>query len=58
MYFRAKNGTFKRVPQKANQGLTQNGGLTVYYIPSYDGKGSVTAFKTVSGYLYVLKQLT
>jgi hypothetical protein len=29
----------------ANQGLTANGGVTVYYIPTYDGKTTVTAFK-------------
>lgn len=45
LYFRARNGTFKRVPQMANQGLTQNGGMTIYYIPSYDGKSKVTAFR-------------
>lgn len=27
LYFRARNGTYKRVPQMANQGLTQQGGL-------------------------------
>ncbi len=48
LYFRARNGTYKRVPQMANQGLTQSGGLTVYYIPPYDGKTKVTAFKPVS----------
>jgi len=47
LYFRAKNGSFKRVPQYANLGLTQNGGLTVYYIPSYSGTSKVTAFKPV-----------
>ncbi|KAH9214925.1 hypothetical protein DL95DRAFT_425397 [Leptodontidium sp. 2 PMI_412] len=36
LYFKARNGTFKR-----------NGGLTVYYIPPYDGKSKVTAFKPV-----------
>jgi hypothetical protein len=45
LYFRARNGTFKRVPQFANEYLTQSGGLTVYYIPPYDGKTKVTAFK-------------
>ena len=48
MYFRARNGTFKRVPQMANQGLNgQNGGITVYYIAPYDGKTNVTAFRPV-----------
>ena len=46
MYFRARNGTFKRVPIIANKFLEQaNGGITVYYIPPYDGKTKVTAFK-------------
>ncbi|KAF4633990.1 hypothetical protein G7Y89_g4122 [Cudoniella acicularis] len=46
LYFRARNGTFKRVPQMTNLGLKgKNGGLTVYYIPPYDGKTKVTAFK-------------
>lgn len=45
LYFRARNGTFKRVPQKGNSGFEQsNGGMTVYYTPSYN-KGKVTAFK-------------
>jgi len=45
LYFRARNGTFKRVPQKGNVGFEQsNGGMTVYYTPSYN-KGKVTAFK-------------
>jgi hypothetical protein len=29
LYFKARNGTFKRVPQMANEGLMQNGGMTV-----------------------------
>jgi len=46
LYFRARNGTFKRVPQKANLFLEgQTGGQTVYYIPPYDGVTNVTAFK-------------
>jgi hypothetical protein len=49
LYFKARNGTFKRVPQMVNLGLKgNNGGLTVYYIPPYDGKTKVTAFKPVS----------
>lgn len=49
MYFRARNGTFKRVPQMLNLGLEGGvGGITVYYIPPYDGKTTVTAFKPVS----------
>ncbi|RDL33821.1 Uncharacterized protein BP5553_08189 [Venustampulla echinocandica] len=45
LYFKARNGSLKRVPQMANQGLKANGGLTIYYIPPYDGKTTVTAFK-------------
>ncbi|RDL31474.1 Uncharacterized protein BP5553_09683 [Venustampulla echinocandica] len=46
LYFKARNGTFRRVPQMVNLGLQgKNGGLTVYYIPPYDGKTKVTAFK-------------
>jgi len=45
LYFRARNGTFRRVPQFANVGLRGVGGVTVYYIPPYDGKTTVTAFK-------------
>ncbi|KAK3693141.1 hypothetical protein B0T22DRAFT_34311 [Podospora appendiculata] len=45
IYFKGKNGTFKRVPQMVNLGLKGSGGITVYYIPPYDGKTKVTAFK-------------
>jgi hypothetical protein len=52
LYFRAQNGSYKRVPQIPNRFLfndrftTQtNGGVTVYYISP--GKGKVTAFKPV-----------
>ncbi|PVI06023.1 hypothetical protein DM02DRAFT_683000 [Periconia macrospinosa] len=49
LYFRARNGTFKRVPQKGNVGFeASNGGMTVYYIPTISNgpsKGAVTAFK-------------
>ena len=48
LFFRARNGTFKRVPQMVNLGLQGNGGVTVYYIPPYDGKTKVTGFKPVS----------
>ncbi|KAF2963717.1 hypothetical protein GQX73_g9857 [Xylaria multiplex] len=45
MFYKAKNGTYKRVPQVGNGGpqgrLINKGGLDVYYIPS----GKVTAFK-------------
>lgn len=45
LYFRARNGTFKRVPQLAEEGLKANGGITVYYIPSTNSNLIVTAFK-------------
>ncbi|KAF2737207.1 hypothetical protein EJ04DRAFT_561842 [Polyplosphaeria fusca] len=44
LYYRARNGTFKRVEQFPNGGLTQRGGMTVYYIPPYDQVSNVTAF--------------
>jgi hypothetical protein len=47
LYFKARNGTFKRVPQMNNLGLSTNAGVTVYYIPPYDGKTKVTAPKPV-----------
>ena len=48
LYFKARNGTFKRVPQMVNLGLSGREGVTVYYIPPYDGKSTVTAFPKVS----------
>ncbi|KAF2786494.1 hypothetical protein K505DRAFT_259806 [Melanomma pulvis-pyrius CBS 109.77] len=46
LYFKARNGSFKRVPQLTNLGLKgKNGGLTVYYNSPYDGKTKTTAFK-------------
>ncbi|PMD33886.1 hypothetical protein L207DRAFT_498428 [Hyaloscypha variabilis F] len=45
MYFKALNGTYKRVPQIPNRGNTgESGGMTVYYTSPYDGS-KVTAFK-------------
>ena len=47
LFFRARNGTYHRVPQKGNVFFEQaNGGMTVYYTPTYTG-GQVTAFKPV-----------
>ena len=47
IYFRAKNGTYKRVPQVSNRFLDGSaGGMTIYYFPQ-DLKSSVTAFKPV-----------
>lgn len=31
LYFRARNGTYKRVPQSVSEGLRGEGGITVYY---------------------------
>ncbi|KAK7983483.1 hypothetical protein PG989_010885 [Apiospora arundinis] len=45
LFFRARNGTYHRVPQKGNVFFEQaNGGMTVYYTPTLTG-GKVTAFK-------------
>jgi hypothetical protein len=35
------------VKQVSNGGLHQDGGHTVYYIPTYDGVSNVTAFAPV-----------
>lgn len=47
LFFKAKNGSYHRVPQTGNGGpqgkLINNGGLDVYYIPS----GKTTAFAKV-----------
>ncbi|VBB81187.1 Putative protein of unknown function [Podospora comata] len=49
LYFRARNGSFIRVPQKPNMGFeAANGGMTVYYTPFFTGRGgpgTVTAFR-------------
>jgi hypothetical protein len=46
MYFKAKNGTYKRVPLTGNQGFEQaTGGMTVYYTNTVRGTAKVTAFK-------------
>ena len=45
LYFRARNGTFHRVPQMPNQGFeSASGGMTVYYTPSFNGQ-KVQAFQ-------------
>ena len=46
LYFKARNGSYKRVPQMANKLLNgEQGGLTVYY--TSPGGNQVTAFKPV-----------
>lgn len=52
LYFRARNGTYKRVPQKGNVLFEgQNGGMTVYYmqdqLADYQQKSKVKAFQPV-----------
>lgn len=53
LYFRARNGTYKRVPNIGNNQFEKaNGGLTIYYmqdaIYNENQKSNVTAFKPVS----------
>lgn len=57
LYFKAQNGTYKRVKQFANAGLHQRGGMTVYYIPPYDGVSNVTAFTPVRQLLFLIHAL-
>jgi uncharacterized protein DUF1996 len=46
LYFKARNGSYKRIPQMANKLLNgEEGGLTVYY--TSPGGNQVTAFKPV-----------
>lgn len=46
LFFRARNGTYKRVPQVPGLGLRGSGGITVYYIPpAAAGGGKTTAFR-------------
>jgi hypothetical protein len=46
LYFKSpENGTFQRVPQFANVGLQQDGGMTVYYMPYSAKNNKMTAFK-------------
>jgi len=44
LYFRARNGSFTRVPQAVSQGLRGAGGITIYYTPG-NNRNKVTAFK-------------
>jgi len=47
LFFKARNGTYKRVPIKGNSGFeSSSGGMTVYYTPTLGtAKAKVTAFK-------------
>lgn len=47
VYFKARNGTFKRVPQTTNLGLGTKAGMTIYYIRGYQQSAKVTAFPKV-----------
>ena len=50
LYFRARNGTYRRVPQMANQfNDGDEGGITLYY--TSPGPNATTAFKPVSAIL-------
>ncbi|KEZ45896.1 hypothetical protein SAPIO_CDS1272 [Scedosporium apiospermum] len=45
MFFKARNGTYRRIPLMGNIGFEQaNGGVTVYYLNSARGNAKVTAF--------------
>ena len=45
LYFRSpENGTYQRVPQFANQGIQQDGGMTVYYMNYNAVNGKLTSF--------------
>jgi hypothetical protein len=52
MYFRARNGSYKRVPQYPNALLgSLTGGMTIYYLQqdfSSNGNQKITSFKPVS----------
>jgi hypothetical protein len=59
VYFKARNGTYKRVPQIPNRDLFNDkytgkttGGFVVYYVSP--GKGKVTAFKPVCTVLHLV----
>lgn len=59
LYFKAKNGTYKRVTQKPNAGFDGvNGGMTVYYMQdglyNFNQVSKVTAFKPVRCYPHML----
>jgi hypothetical protein len=58
-YFKAKNGTYKRVPQVPNVGFDGvNGGMTVYYMQdglyNFQQTSKVQAFQPVSLHLNIV----
>lgn len=53
LFFKAQNGTYKRVPIRGNVGFEgSNGGMTIYYmqdgLADFEQKSTVTAFRPVS----------
>lgn len=53
LFFKAQNGTYKRVPIRGNVGFEgANGGMTIYYmqdgLADFEQKSRVTAFRPVS----------
>ena len=53
IYYKARNGSFKRVPQFANLGLGVQGGMTIYYIRGYQQSATVKAFPQVRRLFHV-----
>jgi hypothetical protein len=61
LFFKAQNGTYKRVPIRGNVGFEgTNGGMTVYYmqdgLADFEQKGRVTAFQTVSSLAFLREE--
>ena len=55
LYFRARNGSYKRVPQIANQfNDGDNAGITIYYTSS--GPGESVAFRPVCVFYFLLSR--
>jgi len=58
MFFKARNGTYRRIPLMGNIGFEQaNGGVTVYYLNSARGNAKVTAFPPVRWALFFFSRL-
>lgn len=59
MYFRARNGSYKRVPQYPNALVGNlNGGMTIYYMQqdfNSNGRQKITAFKPVSSFVPIAR---
>lgn len=63
LYFKARNGSYKRVPQVPNRDLFNDkytpgtkGGFVVYYVSP--GKSKVTAFKPVGASAILLQRFS